>query len=100
MTDIPLRYDSYGRLQYHPDIHARHKKPWTTSEEKYLIENYAKLGPDQVAMALERTIGVIMTRACALRKEGKMPKWDPATPKTKRTREIAKQEAKDAGQGN
>lgn len=70
----PLVYDQCGRLKYHPDFHTRHNKPWLTKEEKYLIENYEKDGPEATAMALERTIGVCMTRAYQLRKQGKMPK--------------------------
>lgn len=67
-------YDKYGRMKYHSDFHSRHKKPWMTSEEKFLIENYASLGPEQVSFALERTIKTVMNRAAELRKKGLMPK--------------------------
>lgn len=74
-----LVYDRSGRLKYHSDFHARHKAPWTNHEEKYLIDNYEKDGPEAVSMALERTIGVIMTRAWVLRTSGKMPKRTSTT---------------------
>lgn len=67
---------SNGRMKYHPDYHENHKKAWTNHDEKFLIENYVELGPETVSFALGRTISVVMTRAYALRKQGKMPKAD------------------------
>jgi len=67
-------YDQLGRMKYHADYHPKHKKPWSCGDERYLIENYEKDGPEMVAAALGRTIGVVMTRACELRKAGKMKK--------------------------
>jgi hypothetical protein len=69
-----VTYDKYGRMQYHPDFHGRQKLPWTTSEERYLISNYESQGPEEVSLALERTIHTVMTRAYQLRKKGMMPK--------------------------
>ena len=80
----PPEYDAMGRMKYHPNYHPKHKQPWSYADEKYLIENYAIDGPEAVAAALGRTIGVVMTRAFQLRKEGKMAKWAPAKPKHKR----------------
>lgn len=68
-----ITYDKYGRMQYHPDFHANHKKPWTTSDQKFLIENYEKIGPEETSLALERTIHTVMTKAAKLRKQGLMP---------------------------
>jgi len=70
----PVAYDRYGRMQYHPEFHARQKLPWTTSEERYLIDNYATLGPEAISFALERTIHTVMTRAYELRKKSVMQK--------------------------
>lgn len=72
MPDIS--YDRYGRMNYHPDFHPNQGKPWTTSDEKYLVENYEKFGPEQVSLELGRTIHTVMTRAYELRKSGRMPK--------------------------
>lgn len=74
MSGQAIVYDSYGRMKYHPEYHPNHKKDWTNHDEKYLIENYAIVGPEMAAAALGRTIGVVMTRAYVLRKEGRMPK--------------------------
>ncbi len=73
-TNIPVAYDKYGRMRFHPDFHAKQKTPWTTSDEKYLVENYTVIGPEQVSLALERTIQTVMTRAYELRKAGRMVK--------------------------
>ena len=72
-----VQYDRYGRMRYHPDFHENHKKPWTNQDERYLIENYAKDGPEAVSLALGRTIHVVMTRAYELRKAGRMPRRVP-----------------------
>lgn len=69
-----VTYDRYGRMKYHPDFHPNHKLPWSLEDQKYLIDMYEKIGPDQVALTLGRTIGVVMTRAYELRKKGLMPK--------------------------
>lgn len=69
---VGVRYDRWGRLQYHPELHAKQGTPWTTADQKYLIEHYALLGPEQVSLALERTLTTVMTRAYELRKAGVM----------------------------
>lgn len=71
---LPVTYDSHGRVQYHPDYHGKHKQAWSNQDEKFLIENYETMGPDAVALALERTIGTVMARVYNLRKTGKMAK--------------------------
>ncbi len=71
---MDITYDRYGRMNYHPDFHFNHKKFWSTQDQKFLIEMYERIGPDQVALSLGRTINVVMTRARRLRKKGLMPK--------------------------
>lgn len=71
---IPVVYDRYGRMKFHPDYHGKQRAAWTTADEKYLIENYEADGPEQVSLALERTIHTVMTRAYELRKVGRMTK--------------------------
>ncbi len=73
-TSIEITYDKQGRMQYHPDYHAKHGTPWTTVDEKFLIDNYEAIGPEQISFALERTIHTITTRAYELRKKGVMKK--------------------------
>lgn len=72
MTPEPT-YDQQGRMKYHPDYHQNQGKPWTSSDQKYLIECYEQLGPEQISFALGRTITTVMQRASVLRKQGEMP---------------------------
>lgn len=74
MSDIAIVYDRLGRMRQHPDFHGKHCTPWTTADEKYLIENYVTAGPEQCSLALERTIQTVMHRASELRKAGRMIK--------------------------
>lgn len=68
-----VTYDRYGRMNYNPDFHFNQKKPWTTTDEKFLIKMYEKIGPDEVSVSIGRTIHTVMQRAYTLRKEGRMP---------------------------
>ena len=88
---IPVTYDAYGRMQYHPDFHPNHGMPWKTTEQKYLIERYVLDGPEQVSFALGRTIHTVMAKAWELRKLGLMPK--PAKLKHHRRVQRSKGEA-------
>lgn len=71
---MQITYDKHGRMNYNPELHARQGKPWTTHEQAYLISHYELIGPEQMSLALERTIHTIMTRAYELRKKGLMPR--------------------------
>lgn len=71
---MDVTYDKQGRMNYHPSFHPNQGKPWTTGDEKYLIEMYEKAGPTEVSLALGRVIHAVMTRAYELRKKGLMPK--------------------------
>lgn len=84
-----VTFDKYGRMNYHPEYHGNQGKPWTTVDEKFLIENYESMGPEQVSFALERTIHTVMTRAYELRKKGLMAK-----PVKKSHHQRMKQESK------
>lgn len=82
----PVTFDKQGRMQYHPDYHSNHGKPWKITEQNYLVQNYDVLGPEQVSLALERTPHTVMAKAWELRKKGVMP---PVPAKKKRhKREI------------
>lgn len=85
VTEIPVTYDKYGRMNYHPEFHSNHGKPWTNQDTKYLIENYDKIGPEEISLTLERTIHTVMTRAYQLRKSGQMQAVPLNKPKHRRT---------------
>lgn len=78
-TTTPITYDNSGRMRYHPAYHPNHGRAWTTADEQYLIECYDALGPEALSFALGRTIHTVMTRAYALRKQGRL-----ATPTSRR----------------
>lgn len=69
-----VEYDRWGRMKYHPEYHPNQKSPWTTTDQKYLIENYEKSGASEVSFALGRTIRTVMQRVYELRKKGLMPR--------------------------
>ncbi|MEY8252435.1 MAG: hypothetical protein RPR91_08620 [Colwellia sp.] len=67
-----IKYDLQGRMKYNPELHPNHKQPWTTTDERYLIEFYKKININELSLALGRTPGVICDRAYNLRKASKM----------------------------
>lgn len=90
---VEITYDKYGRMNYHPDFHGNQKQPWTTTDQKFLIENYELMGPEEISFALERTIHTVMTRAYKLRQIGLMEKPKQKT-YHKRTRPTINEESK------
>ncbi|MBW0298850.1 hypothetical protein B4P00_22035 [Shewanella xiamenensis] len=77
MKNQDITFDRYGRMNFHPEYHSKHKTPWTTVDEKYLIEKYEIIGPEEMSFTLERTIHTIMTRVYQLRKKGVMKPVKP-----------------------
>jgi hypothetical protein len=69
-TQLNPQYDSRGRMKYTPELHFNHKKPWTTHDQSYLISYYGKDKAVELSLALGRTVGTIMDKACELRKQG------------------------------
>lgn len=72
----PVTFDKYGRMCFHPEFHAKSNAPWTTLDQKYLIDNYELVGPEEISLSLERTIYSVITKAAHLRKAGLMKKPD------------------------
>ena len=68
----PITFDAEGRMEFHPDFHGKHNRAWTTTDERFLIDNYETLGAEAVSLHLERTIQSIMRRVCNLRAKGRM----------------------------
>lgn len=69
-TQEEATYDSQGRMKYNPDFHFNHKKDWTTTDQRYLLENYKTSTANELSLALGRTPGVIHDRLSRLRKAG------------------------------
>jgi hypothetical protein len=74
-TNIPLddlrniEYDEFGRMNYHPDIHFNHKRPWTEEDLAYLCRFHHSDGCDSLQYALGRTSKTLGSKVCDLRKE-------------------------------
>ena len=49
-------YDRYGRMSYSPELHKNQGKVWTYEEVEYLKNWYAIIGPEEMSLALERTL--------------------------------------------
>lgn len=47
-----------------------HGKPWKMSEEKFLIDNYSKLGPKGCARALSRSKSAVVAHVIYMRERG------------------------------
>lgn len=71
---MDVTYDKVGRMNYHPELHCKHRTPWLVEDQKYLIENYESMGPEEISLVLERTPNTIMKRVGELREQGLMPK--------------------------
>lgn len=55
MSDREIRYDTVGRMFYHPDFHFAHKTRFSETELCYLAKYYLTDGRKLMAMALGRT---------------------------------------------
>ena len=58
--------------KYDPEVHFNHKKPMTTTDQKYLIEYYGKVPVSELCVQLGRTYKAITEMANSLRKQGKI----------------------------
>lgn len=68
----PVEYDNCGRMKYNSDLHDRQGKPWTDEEKNYLINWYAKIGLEEMSLALGRTEATVANKVNQLRTQGKM----------------------------
>lgn len=69
-----IKYDSKGRMKYHPEFHFKQYTPWSIQDQNYLIENYIIDGSKKISLSLGRTQYTVDARVCELRKSGVMPK--------------------------
>ena len=67
-----IQFDAHGRMRYHPDFHDKHRQPWTTVDQTFLVNNYETLGAEECSLHLGRTIGTIYDRVHYLRSKGVM----------------------------
>ena len=69
-TDKPVEYDSYGRMKYHPDYHAKHGTIWSEEDLEYLCKygHYDEL--QNISLALERTFVTVAEMRKKLKAKG------------------------------
>lgn len=61
-------------LTYNDDIHFNHKKPWKTSEIKYLKQSYGVISNIDISLALGRTYKTVCDKIYQLKKIGELNK--------------------------
>lgn len=61
---------SNHRLRFDPDLHDRHGEKWTDEELAYLCSSWEGMKKADIAAALGRTHGTVLSKAYALRRRG------------------------------
>jgi hypothetical protein len=74
LREVEVQYDSYGRMKYNPEYHAKHGTPWSYEDIQYLINWFEFAGAEEMSFALERPITAVQEMANRLRKQGVMKK--------------------------
>jgi hypothetical protein len=59
------------RMRYNPEFHENHGKPWTVQELVYLCSSYDGMKKADIAAALGRTHGTVLSKAYELKKSGR-----------------------------
>ena len=61
---------SNGRMQYNPEFHENHGKKWTKEEYIYMCSMWDGMSKEDIAMALGRTEGTVLSKKHHLKKIG------------------------------
>lgn len=69
-VDEEITYARNGRMDYHPEFHPNHGKPFSESDLEYLCKYYEADGGQLMAMALGRTVKTILSKVTDLRRKG------------------------------
>lgn len=70
INEHEITYSKNGRMNYHPEFHPNKGKPFTESDLEYLCKYYDHDGGQLMAMALGRTVKVVLSKVAELRKKG------------------------------
>jgi hypothetical protein len=62
---------SNHRLRYNPEFHENHGKQFTEEDLAYMCSMWDSRGKADIAMALGRTHGTVLSKAYQLRKTGR-----------------------------
>lgn len=83
MSNITATYKVEGieytasnhRIRYNPDFHENHGRPWSDDDLAYLCASWDVMLKEDIAMALGRTHGTVLTKAHELKKSGKFEEY-------------------------
>ncbi|WP_238600709.1 DNA-entry nuclease [Metasolibacillus meyeri] len=67
MEAIEVTYDKQGRMNYHPEYHFAHGKPFEEKELEYLCKFYESDGAANISFALGRTESTLREKVRALK---------------------------------
>ena len=70
VIDHDINFDAQGRMNYHPDFHENHGKPFTDEEKEYIAKYYKTDGARKVSFALGRTEKAIMEKYSEMNRNG------------------------------
>lgn len=75
MTDVyeidGIEYTSSNhRMRYHPEFHENHGKPWKKEDLIYMCSVWEGTQKADIAAALGRTHGTVLSKANQLRRSG------------------------------
>ncbi|KIL42102.1 hypothetical protein SD70_02660 [Gordoniibacillus kamchatkensis] len=87
-VEVPIEYDKWGRMKYHPEFHFNHKKPYSTKESAYIVQNYRRGEVKNLALIIGRTEHCIRSKVDYFRKTGQFDRlmqldigdWEPNDP--------------------
>jgi hypothetical protein len=65
-----ITYDSLGRMQYHPDFHPNHGKPFKLDEIIYICKYHQTDDIRSLSFAVGRTEHTVASKITSLRKDG------------------------------
>ncbi len=67
-----ITYDPYGRMQYHPEFHENHGKPFTEDDKEYLCMFYEIDNTRALSYAIGKTEVVLRAKYSILKRQGKV----------------------------
>ena len=67
---------SNSRLRFDPELHENHGKPFTVSELVFLCSSWSSMKKADIAAALGRTHGTVLSKAYSLRKNGQFTHFE------------------------
>lgn len=70
MFDLPIVYDSQGRMKYHPDFHENQGKPYTKDELMYICSMWDYMDHFDISLAIGKTQASIENKVYILKKQG------------------------------